>query len=121
MYGEAVSPESRPHTYRRLSSLRKSPPVAYVGRPPQTGQSTVRRRRFIQCVKTCNNEKTCGYWSKPHFSNPYPRIWAVISPWASSIKHFGNPMRELRKQRRTDSSPYTRLQFDLLLGGETRA
>ncbi len=28
--------------YRRLSSLRKSPPVAYFGRLPQTGQSTVR-------------------------------------------------------------------------------
>jgi len=28
-------------TYRRLSSLRKSPPVAYLKRPPQTGQSTV--------------------------------------------------------------------------------
>jgi len=29
-------------TYRRLSSLRKAPPVAYLGRLPQTGQSTVR-------------------------------------------------------------------------------
>src|SRR5262245_13605019 len=29
--------------YRRLSSLRKAPPAAYLGRPPQTGQSTVHR------------------------------------------------------------------------------
>ena len=29
--------------YRRLSSLRKALPDAYLGRLPQTGQSTVRR------------------------------------------------------------------------------
>src|SRR5215475_3311988 len=47
--------------YRRLSSLRKSSPVVYLGRPPQTGLSTVR---------------------------VYPWIRAVSSPWVSWRTHF---------------------------------
>src|SRR5215510_9380921 len=37
--------------YHRLSSLRKARPVTYLGRPPQTGLSTVRVYPWIRAVQ----------------------------------------------------------------------
>ncbi|MGH9936537.1 MAG: hypothetical protein ACREAM_09840 [Blastocatellia bacterium] len=35
-----------------------------------------RFRLFTQRVKGQKDEKPRGYWVKPHFPNPYRRIWA---------------------------------------------
>src|SRR5262245_61730100 len=49
--GTDLSPNPWLNTYRRLSSLRRSSQVGDWRGLPQTGQSTVRRRRFTQLVK----------------------------------------------------------------------